>query len=51
MSGISRGGRKCCGPTLSPGEMDEASFKKYFPDLKGVISLPKKKDPVTVKDK
>jgi hypothetical protein len=33
------------------GEMDEAAFQKYFPELKGVISLPKKKDPVIVNDK
>ena len=33
------------------GEMDEATFQKYFPELKGVISLPKKKDPVIVNDK
>jgi hypothetical protein len=33
------------------GEMDEAAFNKFFPDLKGIISLPEKKDPVLVQDK
>jgi hypothetical protein len=32
-------------------EMDEATFQKYFPELKGAISLPKKTDAVMVKDK
>lgn len=33
------------------GGIDEATFQKLFPDLKGVISLPSKKDPVPIKDK
>ena len=33
------------------GEMDEAAFSKFFPELKGIISLPEKKDPVLVQDK
>jgi hypothetical protein len=30
-------------------EMDEAAFYKYFPELKGVIALPPKKESVAVK--
>jgi hypothetical protein len=33
------------------GEMDEATFQRLFPELKGVISLPKKKDPAILNDK
>jgi hypothetical protein len=33
------------------GEMDEATFKKFFPELKGIIDLPKKKEPVMVNKK
>ena len=29
-------------------QMDEATFFKYFPDLKGIISLPPKKEPVAL---
>ena len=32
-------------------QMDEATFFKYFPDLKGIISLPPKKEPVPLPDK
>lgn len=32
-------------------EMDQATYEKLFPELKGVIALPEKKDPVTAKDK
>lgn len=31
-------------------EMDEATFYRFFPELKGVISLPEKKEPVVLAD-
>jgi hypothetical protein len=32
-------------------DLDEATYHKLFPELKGVIKLPPKKEPVTTKDK
>jgi len=32
-------------------DMDEALYHRLFPELKGVIKLPAKKEPVTTKDK
>jgi len=32
-------------------QMDEATFFKYFPELKGVIALPPKKEPVKLPEK
>ena len=32
-------------------EMDQRMYEKLFPELKGVIALPEKKEPVSAKDK
>ena len=32
-------------------EMDQGMYEKMFPELKGVIALPEKKEPVSAKDK